>query len=335
MQVVRTPDTDFDGLSDFPWQPRFVDIVDGDGTVLRMAYIDAGPKDGECLLCLHGQPTWSYLWRHMIPHLVSAGYRVIAPDLIGFGRSDKPAHRSDYTYRRHVAWMAHFVETLDLRQITLVCQDWGGLIGLRVVADLPDRFARIVVSNTGLPDARNIPDAMAKPMHDLFDRIPALPPGEMGRKLRENEFGAGFMYWIRYCSDYPDFVISDVVNLSSGGRLTATQKAAYDAPFPDETFKQGARQFPSLVPIFPDSPDIEDNRRTWKFFEAWQKPLLTAFGDNDPVTEGGWKRFQETVPGARNQPHVTLTGAGHFTQEDAPEPFAKAIITFCKANPLP
>lgn len=334
MQTVRTPDSRFDPITDFPYPPNYVDISDGDGTTLRMHYVDAGPKSGEILLCLHGQPTWSYLWRRMIPQLTAAGHRVIAPDLIGFGRSDKPAHRTDYTYRRHVAWMGAFVEALDLKRVTLVCQDWGGLIGLRVVTELPDRFARIVVANTGLPDARQIPDAMARPMHDLFDSIPALPPEEMGKKLRENQFGAGFMYWIKYCSEYPDFIISDVVNLSAGGTLTETQKAAYDAPFPDESFKQGARQFPSLVPIFPDGPDIPDNRRAWAFFEQWQKPLLTAFSDNDPVTAGGWKRFQESVPGARGQAHVTITGAGHFLQEDAPVAFADAIIGFCRANPL-
>ncbi len=335
MQTVRTPDARFEGIADFPWTPRYVEFADGDGTQLRMAYIDAGPTNGERLLCLHGQPTWSYLWRHMIPLLTAAGFRVIAPDLIGFGRSDKPAHRSDYTYRRHVEWMGSFIETLNLSELTLVCQDWGGLIGLRVVAELPERFVRIVVSNTGLPDAKNIPDAMAKPMRDLFERVPALAPEEMGKKLRENEFGAGFMYWIKYCSEYPAFVISDVVNLSSGGRLTEAEKLAYDAPFPDESFKQGARQFPSLVPIFPDGPDIADNRRAWSFLESWNKPLLTAFSDNDPVTAGGWKRFQETVPGAKGQAHVTLSGAVHFTQEDAPELFANNIINFCKINPTP
>ena len=334
MKTLRTPDERFSTITDFPYPPVYTQITAADGTLLRMHYVDVGPRDGDLILCLHGQPTWSYLYRHMIPLLTAAGFRVIAPDLIGFGRSDKPALRSDYTYAAHVGWMRSFIEALELSDITLMCQDWGGLIGLRVVTEVPQRFARIVVANTGLPDARGIPDAMTKVMRDLFATIPALPPREMGAKLRANEFGAGFMYWIKYCSEYPDFTISDVVNLSAGGTHTIHEKTAYDAPFPDESFKQGARQFPSLVPIFPDDPSIPANRQAWKVLESFDKPLLTAFSDNDPVTAGGFKRFQESVPGARGQPHVIIAGAGHFLQEDAPGPLCNAIINFCRANPI-
>ncbi|MFT7044345.1 MAG: haloalkane dehalogenase [Candidatus Azotimanducaceae bacterium] len=334
MEFVRTPDDRFANLEGFPFQPHYVDINDGDGASLRMHYLDEGPATGELILCLHGQPTWSYLYRKMIPILTSAGYRVIAPDLVGFGRSDKPTQRSDYTYANHVAWLEQFVNTLDLTQITLMCQDWGGLIGLRVLTQNTDRFARVVVANTGLPDAKGIPDEMAAPMRALFDTIPALAPAEMTAKLRENEHGAGFMYWIKYCDGYPDFVISDVVSLSASGTLSAAEKTAYDAPFPSEAHKQGARQFPSLVPIFPDHVAIADNRAAWVVLEAFKKPMITAFSDKDPVTAGGHQRFQESVPGAQGQSHTTIEGAGHFLQDDAPDALCKTIITFCQDNPL-
>lgn len=334
MEFVRTPDDRFANLDGYPFSPNYQQVVDGEGGSLRFHYLDEGPSDGEIILCLHGQPTWSYLYRKMIPILTTAGYRVIAPDLIGFGRSDKPTKRSDYTYANHVAWLESFLIGLGIRDITLMCQDWGGLIGLRVLTQNPDLFARAVVANTGLPDAKGIPDEMAEPMHALFDTIPALPPAEMMAKMAANEHGAGFMYWIKYCAEYADFVISDVVSLSSQGGLSDALKAAYDAPFPDETFKQGARQFPSLVPIFPDNVAIPANRAAWKVLESFTKPLLTAFSDKDPVTADGHVRFQETVPGAKGQAHTTIEGGGHFLQEDKPEALSAAIINFCQANPI-
>ncbi|MFU8814564.1 MAG: haloalkane dehalogenase [Pseudomonadales bacterium] len=334
MKVLRTPDECFDAIADFPYPPNYAEVDDGEGGRLRIHYVDAGPRDGEVLLCMHGQPTWCYLYRKMIPLLTAAGHRVIAPDLVGFGRSDKPAARSDYSYARHVHWQQGLLHALDLNDITLVCQDWGGLIGLRVLTANVDRFARVVVANTGLPDANGLAPEMAKPMRDLFAGIPALPPAQMAAKLQENEFGAGFMYWIKYCAEYPDLVISDVIRLSAMGELSDAQARAYDAPFPTEAYKQGARQFPSLVPIFPDDPAIADNRAAWAVLERFDKPLLTAFSDRDPVTAGAHKRFQESVPGARNQPHVTIEGAGHFLQEDEPAALSNAIVDFCRANPL-
>jgi haloalkane dehalogenase len=337
MEFIRTPDERFNNLDGYPFEPHYVEIDDGEGGSLRMHYLDEGPAAGELILCLHGQPTWSYLYRKMIPILTSAGYRVIAPDLIGFGRSDKPTQRNDYTYASHVAWLEQFVNSLELTKITLMCQDWGGLIGLRVLTQNADRFARVVVANTGLPDAKGIPDEMAAPMHALFDTIPALAPVEMSAKLQENEHGAGFMYWIKYCDGYPDLVISDVVSLSAlsaNGAMSDAEKAAYDAPFPTEEYKQGARQFPSLVPIFPDNAAIPDNRAAWEVLEAFEKPLITAFSDRDPVTAGGHKRFQESVPGAQGQNHTTIEGAGHFLQDDAPDTLTKTIIQFCQDNPL-
>ena len=333
MKTVRTPDERFQGLPGYSFAPHYAEIPAGDGDTLRMHYLDEGPQDGEVLLCLHGQPTWSYLYRKMIPPLTAAGLRVIAADLIGFGRSDKPVQREAYSYASHVGWLNAFLHELDLTRVTLVCQDWGGLLGLRLVSDNVDRFARVVAANTDLPDAKGVPAEMAAPMRELFAEIPALPVTEMGAKMRANENGAGFMYWIKYCDSYPDFVISDVMSLG-GKPLADDLRAGYDAPFPAEEYKQGARQFPSLVPIFPDDPAIKDNRRAWEVLESFDKPFLTAFSDGDPVTAGGEVRFQQSVPGAKKQRHPTIKNAGHFLQEDAPDAFAAAIVRFCEDNPL-
>lgn len=333
MKVLRTPDERFENLDGYPFEPHYVEIDDGDGGTLRMHYVDEG--EGEIILCLHGQPTWSYLYRKMIPILTGAGHRVIAPDFVGFGKSDKPTERSDYTYAAHVGWVTRFVEALNLTDMTLVCQDWGGLIGLRVVAEHPERFARVVAANTGLPDAKGIPDEMAGPMREMLNNTPALPPLEMAAKLQENAGGAGFMYWIKHCDGYEDFSISTVVSMSAmGSTLTDEQKRAYDAPFPSEEYKQGARQFPSLVPIIPDNPAIADNRKAWQVFAQFDKPFLTAFSDRDPVTGGLHERFQNEVPGAKGQAHTTIEGAGHFLQEDDPQALSDAVIRFMANNPL-
>ena len=334
MKSVRTPEERFENLPGYPFDPNYLQIPAGDGEELRMHYLDEGPRDGEVILCLHGQPTWSYLYRKMIPVLVDSGYRVIAPDLIGFGKSDKPASRSDYTYANHVAWLSSLISGLEITDLTLICQDWGGLLGLRTLTEHPDWFARAVVANTGLPDAKGIPDEMAAPMRAMLAETPALPIPEMFEKLRANENGVGFMYWIKYCAEYPDLDIAAVVNGSSGENMTADEIRAYESPFPDDTFKQGARQFPSLVPIFPDDPAIPGNREGWKVLEAFNKPLITIFGDSDPVSQGGHKRFQNSVPGARGQKHQILEGVGHFLQEEIGEQFAALIVDFCKANPI-
>lgn len=331
METLITPEERFADLEDYPYQANYLKVDDGDGGELRIHYVDEG--EGELILCLHGQPTWSYLYRKMIPVFVEAGYRVIAPDLVGFGKSEKPASRDDYTYASHVHWMRGFIQGLDLGNITMVCQDWGGLIGLRVLTEIPERFARVVAANTGLPDARAIPDDRAAGMHAMYDSIPALPPKEMSAKLRENEHGAGFMYWIKYCSEYPQIVVSEVVSMSSRGNLTEQQKRAYDAPFPSDEYMQGARQFPSLVPIFPDGPAIPANRKAWEILATFDKPFLTSFSDKDPVTAGGYKRFQEEIAGAQGQKHKTIEGAGHFLQEDAGPEFAANVIEFMRDNP--
>ncbi len=339
MQTVRTPDDRFADLPGYPFAPRYAEVPDGAGASLRMHYVDEGPADGELVLCLHGQPSWSYLYRKMIPLLTAQGYRVVAPDFVGFGRSDKPVDRADYTYANHVAWLKALLDTLDLQQITLVCQDWGGLIGLRTAAEVPERFARVVTANTGLPDAQGIEgDAVAQvsaAMQAHYDELPVHPSApEMGMAMQSDASGMGFLHWVKFCSESAGFRPEDVVLFSCGGQLDAAETAAYAAPFPDESFLAGARQFPSLVPIRPDNPAIAANRAAWAVLEQWQKPFLTAFSDSDPVTAGAHVRFQESVPGAAGQPHVTIEGAGHFLQEQAPEPLTSAVLAFMRANPL-
>lgn len=331
MDVVRTPEERFENLIDYPFAANYVDLADGEGDRLRMHYLDEG--QGEIILCMHGQPTWSYLYRKMIPLLTGAGYRVIAPDLIGFGKSDKPTDRANYTYANHVMWVTGLLEALDLTGVTLVGQDWGGLIGLRVVAENSDRFARVVAANTGLPDAKGIPDEMAARLHELMADTPALPPVEMAAKLAgPMEDRPQFMYWVRHCDAYEDFNPGLLVRLSLKN-CSDEEFAAYCAPFPGEEFMQGARQFPTLVPIIPDNPAIPANRQAWEFFEQFDKPFLTAFSDSDPVTRGGEKRFIETVPGARGQNHTIISGGGHFLQDDVGEELATAVLEFMGANP--
>ena len=331
MDIVRTPEERFENLPDYPFAPNYRDVDDGQGVKLRMHNLDEG--QGEVILCLHGQPTWSYLYRKMIPLLTGAGFRVIVPDLIGFGKSDKPTARADYTYANHVFWIKGLIEALGLNGMTLLGQDWGGLIGLRLVAENSARFARVVAANTGLPDARDIPDEMAPRLHQLLAETPALPLPEMAAKLAgPMEDRPPFMYWVKYCDSAEDFDPAMVVRASLNS-CSDQEYAAYAAPFPSEAYRQGARQFPSLVPIIPDNPAIPANRTAWAFFAGFDKPFLTAFSDSDPVTRGGEKRFIETVPGARGQKHTIIKGGGHFLQDDVGEELAAVVIEFLKANP--
>lgn len=303
MQIVRTPDDRFTNLPDWPYGATYTDVRQDDVS-LRIAHVDAGPRDAtNIVLCMHGEPSWSYLYRRMIPLFNDAGHRVIAPDLIGFGRSDKPTSPSDYTYERHVAWMSEWLVRNDLRRLTLVCQDWGGLIGLRLLAAFPDRFNRLVVANTFLP---------------IGDR----PPGE------------AFMAWRKYSQEVPVFNVGRIVEGGCARRpLPPEVVAAYDAPFPDDTFKAGARAFPTLVPISLDDPSSTANQAAWKVLERFDKPVLTAFGDSDAITRGADRAFQTRVPGARNQTHTTIVNAGHFLQEDAGEDLARVVNDFIARNP--
>ncbi len=301
MQILRTPDDRFADLPDYPFEPQYAEVPadpdDRDGGTLRVHYLDEGPADAAPILLLHGEPSWSYLYRHMIAPLVEAGHRVIVPDQVGFGRSDKPASMDDYTYARHVAWMSALVfDHLDLHDVTFFGQDWGGLIGLRLVTAQPDRFARIVVANTGLPTGDPAP-------------------------------GEAFMAWQKYSQTSPEFPIGTLVDRAVVRDLSPDEIAAYDAPFPDDSYKAGARIWPSLVVTSPDGPEAAENRAAWQVLMQWDKPLLCCFSDRDPVTRNGEKPFMKLVPGAQGQPHRTTSG-GHFLQEDCGPELARVIDQF-------
>ncbi len=297
MKTLRTPDERFEGLTDFPFDQHYVEVPDGEGGHLRIHYVDENPKGAETVLLMHGEPTWSYLYRKMIPIIVRAGHRAVAPDLAGFGRSDKPADRNNYTYQRHVDWMQAWLDKTDLERITLVGQDWGGLIGLRLVARNPDRFARVVVANTGMPT------------------------GDM-------PISEAFLNWRKFSRETPEFDVGAIITMGCQTPPPAEALAGYNAPFPDEPYKEGARIFPSLVPIEPDDPAAPANKKAWEVLSKFEKPFLTAFSDGDPITGGGEVVFLDRVPGTKGQPHTTIKGGGHFLQEDCGPKFAEVIVDF-------
>ncbi|MEM7351017.1 MAG: haloalkane dehalogenase [Acidobacteriota bacterium] len=301
MRSLRTPDERFANLPGYPFEPHYVEIPDGDGGTLRMHHVEAGPANGEVVLCLHGEPSWSYLYRKMLPVFADAGYRALAPDLVGFGRSDKPAERSDYTYQSHLDWLQAWLDAVDFSAINLVCQDWGGLLGLRLAAADPDRFARIVVANTMLPTG-------------------------------DKEMPEAFLAWRKFSQESPKFHVGGILQRATLTELSEDVVAAYDAPFPDESFKAGARQFPTLVPATPDDPAAQPNREAWAVLRRWEKPFLTAFSDGDPIMQGGDKVFQKLVPGTKDQPHTTIQGGGHFLQEDCGEDLAAATVRFMQGS---
>ncbi|MBT8089965.1 MAG: haloalkane dehalogenase [Gammaproteobacteria bacterium] len=294
MKTLRTPDSRFENLPDYDFQPHYLDV-----NGMRMHYVDEGPAEGDVVLLLHGEPSWSYLYRYMIPPLRDAGLRVIAPDLIGFGWSDKPTRKSDYSYAGHVAWMKQFIAALDLNDITLFCQDWGSLIGLRVAAENEQRFARIALGNGGMPTG-------------------------------DQEMPRAFKIWRAFARFSPWFPIGRIIQSGTITELSDDVIAAYDAPFPSSKYKAGARAFPMLVPSTPDDPASEANRTAWRVFGEWQKPFLTTFSNRDPITRGGETRWQETVPGAKNRKHVKIRNAGHFLQEDKGPELAEILIKFVK-----
>ena len=300
MNVLRTPDERFAGLEGFDFRPNYHDIEDPELGTLRLHYLDEGPADGPVVLCLHGEPSWCYLYRKMIPLFVAAGLRVIAPDLVGFGRSDKPVRREDYSYAAHVRWVLALLDGLQLDDLTLVAQDWGGLIGLRLVAEHPHRFARVSLSNTGLPTG-------------------------------DQNFGEAFLKWRAFSQRDNRFDTGLIVNNFGRGSLTPAEVDAYRAPFPDERYKAGARQFPMLVPAEPDNPAANDNRRAWKSLMQWHKPMLLCFSDSDPVTRGAEQPFLKLVPGTEGQPHRTLHGS-HFIQEEDGEAWAAAIVEWIQSG---
>ena len=296
MKILRTPDNQFQNLPDYPFEPHYLEIGDRSADVgIRIHTIDEGDPGSQPVLMLHGEPSWSFLYRKMVAPFVQAGYRVVAPDLPGFGKSDKPASRTDYSYARHVAWMLDWLQAMDLNNIILICQDWGGLIGLRLVAAEPQRFARVVTSNTMLPTGDHSP-------------------------------GEAFLKWQQFSQEVPVFPTGKIVN---GGTVTDLPDeiiAAYDAPFPDESYKEGARQFPLLVPTTADNPESQANRDAWKVLMDFEKPWLCAFGDSDPITGAAAPVIQKLVPGCQGQPHTTLRGGGHFIQEDCGEELAQVVL---------
>ncbi|HTN78361.1 MAG TPA: haloalkane dehalogenase [Acidimicrobiales bacterium] len=295
MRSLRTPDDRFANLPGWPYAPHYTEVPDGEGGTLRVHHVDEGPADAAPILCMHGEPSWAYLYRKMIPVLTAAGHRVLAPDLVGFGRSDKPTELDDYTYQRHVDWMTAWMKAVDVQHATFVGQDWGSLIGLRLVAENPDRFDRIVLANGMLPTG----DAS---------------PGE------------AFLRWREYSQTTPNFHVGGIVKGGCRTELPDEVIAAYDAPFPDDSYKAGARKFPVLVPISPDDPAAGPNKKAWEVLEKWEKPALTAFSDEDAITRGGDRVFQARVPGTRGQPHTTIHGGGHFLQEDKGEELANVIV---------
>jgi haloalkane dehalogenase len=303
VKTLRTPDDRFTPLPGFPFEPHYVEIDDGDGGRLRVHYLDEGPAAAAPVLLLHGEPSWCYLYRHMIPVLVAAGHRVVAPDLVGFGRSDKPTEQADHTYARHVAWMGDALfGGLDLHDITFFGQDWGGLVGLRLVGEQPGRFARLVLANTGLP-------------------VGGRPPTD------------AFLAWQAFARGADEFPVGKIV---SGGCLTKLAPevvGAYDAPFPDDTYKAGPRVFPSLVPTSVDDPAEAANAAAWEVLRGFDRPVLCAFSDGDPITRGGERVFLREVPGAAGQPHTTVEGGGHFLQEDKGPELAQLIVELIAATP--
>ncbi len=295
MRALRTPDDRFENLPGWTFAPRYTEVPDGEGGTLRVHHVDEGPAGANPILCMHGEPSWAYLYRKMIPVFTGAGYRAVAPDLVGFGRSDKPTELDDYTYQRHVDWMTGWLKAVDLQHATLVCQDWGALIGLRLLAENPDRFDRVVVANGFLPTGDAAP-------------------------------GEAFLRWREYSQTTPNFHVGGIIKGGCRTELSEDVIAAYDAPFPDDSYKAGARKFPVLVPISPDDPASAPNKAAWTVLEKWEKPALTAFSDQDPITRGADRAFQARVPGTKGQPHTTIEGGGHFLQEDKGEELANVIV---------
>ncbi|MEX2550577.1 MAG: haloalkane dehalogenase, partial [Nitriliruptoraceae bacterium] len=293
MDTLRTPEERFDGLADWPFAPHDVEVSDPDGGTLRLRHLDEGDPTGSTVVLLHGEPTWSYLYRHVVPPLVDAGCRVVAPDLVGFGRSDKPVRQEDHTYARQVGWIGEALfDQLGLTEVVLFGQDWGGLIGLRLVAERPERFAGVVVSNTGLPT------------------------GDEGAT-------EAFLSWQQAATTMRHFPAGRIVDGGSLRSLSESEIAAYDAPFPDPSFQAGARALPKLVPTSPDDPAAAANRAAWRSLAGFDRPFVTAFADQDPITRGADRPMRKRIPGAAGQPHRTIEGAGHFVQEDAPEAVAE------------
>jgi len=309
--VLRTPDARFDGLPGYSFAPHYVEVPGGALGPLRMHYVDEGPRRGPVVLMLHGNPTWSFLYRHMIGPVASAGCRVVAPDMIGFGRSDKPASRGAYSYDRFVDWVAAFVEALDLRDVTLVCQDWGGPIGLRVLSQAPERFAAVLATNTLLPNCEPPPRGIA-----------GWP-------------GAGIEAWIEACRTNDDLPVPELFARATVRRPDDTVLAGYAAPFPNAASKAGMLQITCGIPVDEAAEGLAANRAAWEVLERFDRPFLTAFSDGDPATIPWEPVFQNRIPGAKGQPHARIAGAGHFIQEEQGAALAEVLLNFLRRTAPP
>ena len=293
MKILRTPESQFDNLEGYNFSPNYLSTQDG----LRMHYVDEGDKSAPVVLMLHGEPSWSYLYRKMIPIFVDAGFRAVAPDLIGFGKSDKPSEKSDYTYQRHLDWLSVVFEELDLRNVTLFVQDWGGLLGLRLLEKYDHIIDNVVAANTFLSTG-------------------FVEPNEP------------FMAWRKFSQEAPKFDVARVIKNATVSKLSDEVLRGYNAPFPTDEYKAGARIFPSLVPVHEDEPEARNNKETWNYLAKYQKPFLTLFSDSDPIMSGLEKIFQKYIPGAKGQAHTIIQGGGHFLQEDKGEEIAHKMIEF-------
>lgn len=313
--TLRTPDSRFENLQGYGFRP-FYFVIDG----YRIHYLDEGEKNAPPILLLHGEPSWSYLYRKMVPILVEAGFRVVVPDLLGFGRSDKPIKTKTYSYQFQVDLISELVRGLDLQDITFFGQDWGGLIGLRVVADDPKRFARIAIGNSGLPAEKGIKGRIAYTLFKLqVARLKRLSEEELIKDIT-------FLKWVAYTQKVEDLPIGEILQKGTVTELSPEVIKAYEAPFPDATYKTGAKIMPKLV-----ASQLIENQRAWdEVFSKWKKPFLLTFSDSDPITEGGDKIFLEKIPGTKKQKHVTIKKAGHFLQEDKGEQLAGILVKFIK-----
>ena len=321
MNVLRTPDDRFEGLIGYPFEPHYTEVSDPDGGTLRMHYVDEGPRNGPPILMFHGNPDWSYSFRELISRFAREGFRAVAPDMIGFGRSDKPTERREHSIERHIGWLRELVQSLDLHDITLVCQDWGGTMGPGVVALEEDRFARVLVSNGIMHTAES----------ELAGR---LPRGYSVHALNDEEvcIGVDMLNWLARSQRRKGLRASQSPRGLCVEPVSKEVEVGYDAPFPDENHMVAMRQFAMLIPLRPTDEGAVRNAETWKALSSFHKPFLTVYGDSDPCT-GGWDAiYQERIPGAKGQRHVRLEGAGHFLGEDRPKEFAERALAFIREN---
>ncbi|WP_439105625.1 haloalkane dehalogenase [Congregibacter sp.] len=353
MKILRTPDSCFEGLADYPFTPNYTEIETADGSPLRIHHLDEGPADGPIVLCMHGQPVWSYLYRKMIPLFVAQGIRVIAPDLPGYGKSDKPASRDDYSYQNQVDWMVAWLDRNGFSGMTFFGQDWGGLIGLRMIAERSELFDRVVISNTGLPYNPTVEQDVVDRVAEFRNNAPTPTLPEMAAAIQNvpKEQALAFAYWQKFCWETEDlpvgFMMSTMLEKIPRWRLALRVMAhrlglaplrsstdigrAYEAPFPDPSYKMCPRAMPSRVPTLPDDPSLEAQGKAWEFFSRFEKPFLCAFTDDDPITRGGDAPFRSKVPGAFGQAHTTIAGGGHFLQEKRPAEVVNVIVDFMRS----